>query len=59
MWGIIFKIGGGIGGRPMSGRYLLGIDSGGTVTKAVLYDLAGHEVAAGSAGSRASTPHPR
>jgi len=43
----------------MTGRYLLGIDSGGTVTKAVLYDLAGHEVAAGSAGSRASTPHPR
>jgi len=29
----------------MTGRYLLGIDSGGTVTKAVLYDLAGHEVA--------------
>lgn len=40
-------------------RYLLGIDSGGTVTKAVLYDLAGREVAAGSAGSRASTPQPR
>ncbi len=40
-------------------RYLLGIDSGGTVTKAVLYDLAGREVASGSASSRASTPQPR
>ena len=40
-------------------RYLLGVDSGGTVTKAVLYDLAGREIAAGSAGSRASTPQPR
>src|SRR5579875_3756942 len=54
MWGIIVKIGG-----IVVSRYLLGVDSGGTVTKAVLYDLAGREIAAGAAGSRASTPQPR
>jgi L-xylulokinase len=63
MRGFIVKIGGGMS-RPSGHEgslmeYLLGIDSGGTVTKAVLFDLTGHEVAAGSAGSQASTPQPR
>lgn len=40
-------------------EHLLGIDAGGTVTKAVLFDTGGREVAAGSVSRPASTPRPR
>lgn len=42
----------------MSAKLLLGVDAGGTVTKAVAFDTDGHEVASGRASSGASTPHP-
>jgi L-xylulokinase len=38
--------------------YLLGIDAGGTVVKAVLADEDGHQLATGQASHPASTPHP-
>ncbi len=41
------------------GEYLLGVDAGQTVTKAVLFDLAGRELAAGSAKSSVASPRPR
>jgi L-xylulokinase len=42
-----------------TGPYLLGIDSGLTVTKAVVFDLDGNEVGAGEARPAQRTPHPR
>jgi L-xylulokinase len=39
--------------------YLLGIDAGQTVTKAVLFDAAGHAVAVGRANTEVTTPRPR
>ncbi len=39
--------------------YFLGIDSGLTVTKAVIFDVDGHEVAAGTVRLEQDTPHPR
>jgi L-xylulokinase len=42
-----------------AGPYLLGIDSGLTVTKAVIFDLDGNEVGAGEARPAQRTPHPR
>lgn len=38
---------------------LLGIDSGVTLTKAVVFDLDGHEISRGEARVPQSTPHPR
>lgn len=40
------------------GDYLLGIDNGGTVSKAVIFDLAGRELAAASQPAPASFPRP-
>jgi L-xylulokinase len=40
-------------------RYLLGIDAGQTVTKAVLFDGDGRTVAGARADTRVSSPHPR
>ena len=40
-------------------RYLLGVDAGQTVTKAVLFDGAGYAVAGARADTRVSSPHPR
>ncbi|GAA1820993.1 FGGY-family carbohydrate kinase [Planosporangium flavigriseum] len=40
-------------------NYLLGIDAGQTVTKAVLFDDTGRAVAAGRADTRVSSPYPR
>jgi L-xylulokinase len=40
-------------------RYLLGVDAGQTVTKAVLFDGFGYAVAAARADTRVSSPHPR
>src|SRR5215217_5256093 len=42
-----------------TGPYLLGVDSGLTVTKAVVFDLEGNEVGAGEARPAQQTPHPR
>lgn len=42
----------------MARELLLGIDAGGTVVKAVAFDLTGHAVAAGSASHPAETPRP-
>ena len=39
--------------------HLLGVDVGGTVTKAALFDLDGRQVAVAAASADASTPHPR
>lgn len=39
--------------------YLLGIDSGSTVTKVVIFDLQGHVVGQSEVSSHHSTPHPR
>jgi len=39
-------------------RYLLGVDAGQTVTKAVLFDASGHTVAQGRVDTRVATPHP-
>lgn len=39
-------------------KYLLGIDAGQTVTKAVLYDAAGNAVALGRADNEVATPYP-
>jgi L-xylulokinase len=39
--------------------YLLGVDAGQTVTKAVLFDASGRAVAAARADTRVSSPHPR
>ena len=38
---------GTVGGMK-TGRYLMGIDNGGTVTKAAVYDTAGREIAVAS-----------
>ncbi|MGI8870187.1 MAG: FGGY-family carbohydrate kinase [Mycobacteriales bacterium] len=43
---------------PDRGDFLLGIDAGGTLVKALLVDGEGYAVAAGSASRPASTPHP-
>ncbi|GAB4201648.1 MAG: FGGY-family carbohydrate kinase [Roseiflexaceae bacterium] len=40
------------------GEYLLGIDCGATVTKAVIFDLAGRELCSASQTAEASYPHP-
>jgi L-xylulokinase len=40
-------------------RYLLGVDAGQTVTKAVLFDPSGRAVAAARADTRVSSPYPR
>ena len=39
--------------------YLLGIDSGNTSTKAVVFDERGYERGIGSVGNRQMNPHPR
>jgi L-xylulokinase len=39
--------------------YLLGVDAGQTVTKAVLFDAAGRAVAGARAGTRVTSPYPR
>ena len=41
------------------GGYLMGVDSGGTVTKAALYDTAGKEVAVAGARTEMLFPSPR
>jgi L-xylulokinase len=38
--------------------YLLGIDNGNTVSKAALFDLAGHEIAVASRPAETTYPHP-
>ncbi len=40
------------------GQYLLGIDSGSTVTKAALYDLGGKEIAVATGKTDTEYPHP-
>ena len=40
------------------GKYLLGLDCGHTVTKAVLFDLAGNEVASGKGNNEVISLHP-
>lgn len=40
------------------GKYLLGLDNGGTMTKAALYDLAGNEVAISSSKTAMYQPQP-
>ena len=40
------------------GAYLLGLDNGGTMTKAALYDLKGHEVAVSSRKTVLIQPEP-
>jgi L-xylulokinase len=40
------------------GKYLLGIDSGSTVTKAALFDLSGKEIAVASCQADTEYPHP-
>ncbi|MCP4384178.1 MAG: carbohydrate kinase [Hyphomicrobiales bacterium] len=40
------------------GRYLLGLDAGNTVTKAVLFDLTGRQVARSARDGASSQPHP-
>jgi L-xylulokinase len=40
------------------GDYLLGLDAGNTVTKAVLFDLAGREISAAEVGVRSRMPAP-
>lgn len=42
----------------MEQRFYLGIDNGGTLTKAVLFDAAGHEVAQASESVPLLTPAP-
>lgn len=39
-------------------RYLLGLDAGNTVIKAVLFDLAGRQLAAHAVDGRSNLPHP-
>ncbi|MGO9309846.1 MAG: FGGY-family carbohydrate kinase [Spirochaetia bacterium] len=41
-----------------SGSYLMGIDNGGTVTKAAVYDTAGREIAVSSLKTEMLFPHP-
>jgi L-xylulokinase len=41
-----------------TGRYLMGIDNGGTVTKAAVYDTAGREIAVASVKTEMLFPHP-
>ncbi len=45
--------------EPRTDPYLLGLDCGSTVTKAVVFDAAGHEIGAGEATSGHQSPHPR
>ena len=40
------------------GKYLLGTDNGGTVAKAAVFDLQGHEIAAVSRKTEMLTPRP-
>lgn len=40
------------------GRYLLGLDCGHTVTKAVLFDLAGKQISSGKGQNEQLSPHP-
>ncbi|MEG2253713.1 MAG: FGGY-family carbohydrate kinase, partial [Vagococcus sp.] len=42
----------------MSKRYILGIDNGGTNTKAAIYDMSGKELAVSSRGTKMLTPRP-
>ena len=42
----------------MTGTFLLGIDAGQTVTKAVLFDATGHEVVAGRVDTTIESPRP-
>ena len=41
-----------------SGKYLLGLDAGNTVIKAVLFDLSGRQVATKALDGQSSTPQP-
>lgn len=42
----------------MSKRYLMGIDNGGTSTKAAIYDIAGHEIKKTTMNTKMLTPRP-
>lgn len=39
-------------------KYAIGLDNGGTVNKAAVFDLSGHEIAVASRQTPVSTPHP-
>jgi L-xylulokinase len=41
------------------GQYLLGVDAGNTVVKAVLFDRSGHQLAHAAQQGEVSSPHPR
>lgn len=42
----------------MSKKYLMGIDNGGTSTKAAIYDMDGHELEKTTVNTKMLTPHP-
>lgn len=42
----------------MSNRYLMGIDNGGTSTKAAIYDMEGHEIKKTTTNTKMLTPRP-
>ena len=39
-------------------KYYMGLDNGGTTTKAAIYDLTGHEIGVSSRDTKRLTPHP-